>query len=77
MSRIPAVLRLKNDNVPAIAIVAVLLAILCNMALATQDKYTVQVPGGLSFSEFKGTRTGSPFPSARPRMRSPSSSPIR
>ena len=54
MSRIPAVPRLKSENVPAIAIVAVSLAILCNMALATQDKYTLQVPGGLSFSEFKG-----------------------
>ena len=24
------------------------------MALAAQDKYTVQVPGGLAFSEFRG-----------------------
>jgi hypothetical protein len=54
MSRIPAVPRLESENVPAIAIVAVLLAILGNMALAAQDKYTVQVPNGLSFSEFKG-----------------------
>ncbi len=54
MSRIPAVSRLKSENVPAIAILAVLLAILGNMALAAQDKYTVQVPGGLAFSEFKG-----------------------
>jgi hypothetical protein len=54
MSRIPAVPRLKSENVPAIAILAVLLAILGNMALAAQDKYAVQVPGGLAFSEFKG-----------------------
>ncbi len=53
-SRIPAVPRLKSENVPAIAILAVLLAILGNMALAAQDKYAVQVPGGLAFSEFKG-----------------------
>ena len=30
------------------------LAILGGMALAAQDKYTVQVPGGLAFSEFRG-----------------------
>ncbi len=52
MLRIPAVSRLKSENVPAIAILAVLLAILGNMALAAH--YAVQVPGGLAFSEFKG-----------------------
>ena len=36
-----------------IVIVAVLLAPLGGMALASEDKYTVQVPGGLAFSEFK------------------------
>jgi hypothetical protein len=30
------------------------LAILGGMALAAQDKYSVRVPGGLAFSEFKG-----------------------
>jgi hypothetical protein len=30
------------------------LAALGGMALAAQDKYTVQVPGGLAFSEFRG-----------------------
>jgi Cytochrome P460 len=35
-------------------IVAVVLAVLGGMALAQQDKYTVQVPGGLGFSEFRG-----------------------
>jgi hypothetical protein len=39
---------------PAIAIVAVLLAVLGSLALAQQDKYTVSVPGGLAFSEFRG-----------------------
>ena len=32
----------------------VLLAALGGMALAQQDKYTVQVPNGLAFSEFRG-----------------------
>ena len=30
------------------------LAALCGAAISAQDKYTVQVPGGLSFAEFKG-----------------------
>src|SRR5262245_19005648 len=30
------------------------LAVLGGMALAAQDKYTVKVPGGLAFSEFRG-----------------------
>src|SRR6478672_9432907 len=37
-----------------IVIVAVLLAAVGRMALAAEDKYAVQVPGGLAFSEFKG-----------------------
>ena len=37
-----------------IVIVALLLAALGGMALAAQDKYVVQVPGGLAFSEFRG-----------------------
>ena len=35
-------------------IVGVVLVALGGMALAAQDKYTVQVPGGLAFSEFRG-----------------------
>src|SRR5437588_12718597 len=33
---------------------AVVLAVLGGMALAQQDKYTLQVPNGLAFSEFRG-----------------------
>ena len=36
------------------ALVLVLLAVLGSMALAAQDKYTLKVPDGLAFSEFKG-----------------------
>ena len=35
-------------------IIAGVLAALGGMALAVQDKYTVQVPNGLAFSEFRG-----------------------
>ena len=37
-----------------IAIVAAVLAVLGGEALSAQDKYTVQVPDGLAFSEFRG-----------------------
>ena len=37
-----------------IAIIAALLAVLGGVAISAQDKYTVQVPGGLAFSEFRG-----------------------
>ena len=32
----------------------IVLAVLGSMALAQQDKYAVQVPNGLAFSEFRG-----------------------
>ena len=45
---------MKRTAFPAIVIVAVLLAVLGSLAVAQQDKYTVKVPGGLAFSEFRG-----------------------
>lgn len=36
------------------ALAWVLLAVLGRMALAAQDKYTVKVPDGLAFSDFRG-----------------------
>ena len=35
-------------------IIAVVLAVLGGRAISAQDKYTVQVPNGLAFSEFRG-----------------------
>ena len=38
-----------------IVILAVVLAVLAaGVAISAQDKYTVQVPNGLAFSEFRG-----------------------
>ena len=37
----------------AVAIV-VLPSVLAGMALAAQDRYTLQVPGGLAFADFRG-----------------------
>ena len=45
---------MKSKNIPAIVLIAFSLAIVGNMAIAAQDKYTLQVPNGLAFSEFKG-----------------------
>ena len=53
MARVATVQKL-TKCVPAIAFLGVLVAILANIALAGQDKYTLQVPGGLAFSDFKG-----------------------
>jgi hypothetical protein len=51
MSRIRSSV-LSPKTIPAAVFIAVVLV--GQMALATQDKYTVAVPGGLSFAEFKG-----------------------
>jgi hypothetical protein len=45
---------MKLKNIRASVFVAVFLSVLGALALASQDKYTVKVPGGLAFSEFKG-----------------------
>jgi hypothetical protein len=47
-------LRISPNRVRVVAISAAVLAALGGMALAAQDKYAVQVPGGLAFSEFRG-----------------------
>src|SRR5215813_6206431 len=44
---------MKNQRIASIAIVAASL-IGVGIALAAQDRYTVKVPGGLAFSEFRG-----------------------
>jgi hypothetical protein len=47
----------KRPSFPAILIIALLLAVLGSMALAAQDRFTVTVPNGLAFSEFRGYET--------------------
>jgi hypothetical protein len=44
---------MKSRNIPVMTIAA-LLAAVGGMALAAQDKYTLQVPNGLAFSDFRG-----------------------
>ena len=48
---------MKKIPLPVISIVLVTLAVLGGMAIAAQDRYTVKVPDGLAFSEFKGYET--------------------
>lgn len=43
-----------SKRISVVVCIAVLLVGLGHMAFATQDKYAVQVPGGLAFSEFRG-----------------------
>src|SRR5262245_16107326 len=41
-------------NVQVALGLAVVLGVLTGVAISAQDKYTVKVPGGLAFSEFRG-----------------------
>ena len=45
---------MKSKSMLIIAIVTVVLAILGGTAISAQDRYTLRVPGGLAFSEFRG-----------------------
>ena len=45
---------MKRKSIGVIAFVGAFLCVLVALAMAAQDKYTVRVPNGLSFSEFRG-----------------------
>jgi hypothetical protein len=47
----------KRPSFPAILIILLLLAVLGSMTLAANDRFTVTVPNGLAFSEFRGYET--------------------
>jgi len=48
---------MKRTPFPAIVIMAISLAALGGMALAAQDRFTVKVPNGIAFSDFRGYET--------------------
>lgn len=48
---------MKHRHTAAAIIAGGLLSVLGALALATQDKYTLKVPNGLAFAEFKGYET--------------------
>ena len=45
---------MNRKSMLTIGIATVWLAVLGGLAISAQDKYTVKVPGGLAFSEFRG-----------------------
>lgn len=45
---------MKHKGTLAAMLVVASLSVLVGLALAAQDRYTVKVPGGLAFSEFRG-----------------------
>src|SRR5256714_8571204 len=49
---------MKSKGLGTIAIVTALVSAWGGSALSAQDKYTVKVPGGLAFAEFRGYETG-------------------
>jgi hypothetical protein len=51
---IKEVLAMKRKSTLTIAIITVVLAVLGGRAISAQDKYTLQVPNGLAFSDFRG-----------------------
>ena len=54
LSLINEVLAMKSKRMLTIPIIAGVLAFVGGWAISAQDKYTVKVPNGLSFSEFRG-----------------------
>src|SRR3979411_2718261 len=57
MSRISTARVLTGKNIPAMVTIAGLLAVLGSMTFAAEDRFTVKVPNGLAFSEFRGYET--------------------
>jgi hypothetical protein len=45
---------MRRRSIRIIVVAGVFLSVLVALAMATQDKYIVKVPGGLAFSEFRG-----------------------
>jgi hypothetical protein len=45
---------MNRKTIGAIVIVGVFLSVLAALAMAAQDRYTLKVPNGLAFSEFRG-----------------------
>ena len=56
MSSIATVGRPKSKNILPIA-VSVVTAVVGSLALAAQDRYTLQIPNGLAWSDFRGYET--------------------
>jgi hypothetical protein len=51
------VLAMKGKRMPTVGIMTVVLGLMGGLVISAQDKYTVKVPNGLAFSEFRGYET--------------------
>jgi hypothetical protein len=58
---------MNSKSMVTIAIVTVLLAVLGGVAISAQDKYTLQLPNGIAFSDFRGYEHWRLSPLARPK----------
>jgi hypothetical protein len=47
-------LTMKDKSTLPVVVITVLLVVVGSVAISAQDKYTVKVPGGMAFSEFRG-----------------------
>ena len=57
---------MKSITMLTIATAAVALAVLGGAAASSEDKYSLKVPGGLAFSEFRGYEDWQSSPSSQP-----------
>jgi len=57
MPSIETVNGLKSKNILALAISVVLPVVVGSLALAAQDRYTLKIPDGLAWSDFRGYET--------------------
>jgi hypothetical protein len=57
MSSIATVKRLKSKNILPIVIGTALPIVVGSLALAAQDRYTLKIPDGLAWSDFRGYET--------------------
>ena len=48
------VLAMNGKRMPPVGIITAVLGLMGGLAISAQDKYTVKVPNGLAFSEFRG-----------------------
>lgn len=60
MSSTTNVHTLKSKNIAVILMMVALPAVMAGLALAAQDRYTLQVPNGLAFADFRGYDTWQP-----------------
>ena len=68
---------MKCKSMLMIGIAMVWLSVLGGLVISAQDKYTVRVPGGLAFSEFRGYESWQSISIAARRRDAPQNRPIR